>query len=265
MNRKLIVVLISAVVLSGCQTMGVGNKSTSDYSSMKDSTGSLGEETRKSQGDVYVKLAAEHLRQGNMPAALKNNKKALGIDPENGQSHSLMAVIYQRIGEDQLSEKHYQKAISLLEGDSYIHNGYGAFLCMKQRYSEADSQFSKALANPLYRTPEVALTNAGDCAKRQGDFSRAESLLRKSLKYNKNLPKTLFLMSEIMLENQDSISARSYLKRFHSQSLESAQSLWLAIRIAKKLGDSKAVAVFEAKMKTTYPDSEYVTKLRGRG
>jgi len=261
-KRPLILVsfLCLTFVLNGCQTMNPLS-TRSDKIKSSDITGSLGEEERVSKGDIYVKMSAEYFRQGNLVSALRNNKKALAIDNENGQAHNLMAVIYQRLGDNNLAEQHFKKALMLLNGDSYIHNSYGAFLCQQERYGAADEQFTKALKNPLYRTPEVALTNAGNCAMRQTNYSRAESLLRRSLKFDNKLPRTLVLMSEVMLELKDALSARRYLLRYHRIVGETDKSLWLAVRIAKGLGDRDATAVFTAKLRESFPDSVYIQQL----
>ncbi len=36
-----------------------------------------------------------------------------------------------------------------------------AFLCQEGRLEEAEKTFLRAAANPLYETPEIAITNAG--------------------------------------------------------------------------------------------------------
>ena len=62
-----------------------------------------------------------------------------------------------------------------------IHHNWGWYLCEHKREREALEQFEIAVRNSLYRTPEIALVNAGRCAQTIGEIRVAESYFRRAL------------------------------------------------------------------------------------
>ena len=64
----------------------------------------------------------------------------------------------------------------LAPGDSDIHHNWGWYLCQHKREREALAQFEIAVRNTLYRTPEIALVNAGRCAQTHRRHPRRRSV-----------------------------------------------------------------------------------------
>ncbi|MCP3670704.1 MAG: type IV pilus biogenesis/stability protein PilW [Gammaproteobacteria bacterium] len=241
--------------LAGCQQGGV-------RADMEDDTGSLGTTAKKGTGDVYVRLAVVYMQQGKLGVALQNIKKGIAADPNNGEGHNVMAIIYNRLGEKGLAEKHFKQSKRLQPRNPYTLNAYGGFLCSEKRFKEADEQFKSALKNPLYKTPEVALTNAGICARRAKDLDVAEAYLRRALQHNNRFSVALLNMARISHESGDMQAARDFIKRYHKVAKFTAQSLWLAIQIETKLGNKDAVASHIMQLRGSFPDSTEVKLLR---
>jgi type IV pilus assembly protein PilF len=254
----MIIIMISVFGLSGCQTTGVrpGGMMGSDTS------GSLGQSKRTGAGDVYLRLAVAYMQQGHLDDALINSKKSVALDPNSGESHNVLAIIYNRLGENTLAEKHFRRAKSLQPKNSYTLNAYGSFLCGQKKYKEADVQFKAALKNPLYKTPEVALTNAGICARQHKDLDLAEAYLRRALQHNKNFSVALLQMAKVSYETGDAEAASDFLRRHHKVTKSSPESLWLGIQIGEKLGDRDAVASYSMQLKGRFPDSTEVKLLK---
>jgi type IV pilus assembly protein PilF len=250
-----VTVLISMFGLAGCQ-QGVVRPDGDDQ------TGSLGTAPKKGSGDVYVKLAVAYMQRDQLGVALQNVKKAISIDPNNGEGHNVMAIIYSRLGESSLAERHFKRSKELEPKNPYTLNAYGSFLCGKKRYKEADEQFNAAMKNPLYTTPEVALTNAGICAKRAKDTDKAEAYLRRALQYNGRFPLALFQMAQLSYDSGDSTAAKVFLNRYHEVAKYTSQSLWLAIQIERKLGNKSAEASYSMQLRGSFPDSTEVQLLR---
>ncbi len=250
-----VAVLIAVFGLTGCQ-QGVVR------ADMEDDTGSLGTTAKKGTGDVYVRLAVVYMQQGKLGVALQNIKKGVAADPNNGEAHNVMAIIYNRLGEKGLAEKHFKQSKRLQPKNPYTLNAYGGFLCSEKRFKEADAQFKSALKNPLYKTPEVALTNAGICARRAKDLDMAEAYLRRALQHNNKFSVALFNMARISHDAGDALAARDFLKRYHQVAKFTAQSLWLAIQVESKLGDKNAVASYSMQLRGSFPDSTEVKLLR---
>lgn len=255
-KHGLMIMLIAGI--SACAQQGGVRPDGSPAAStdMSDSTGSLGEtKHQKGAGDVYVQLALEYFRQGKVGVALAKAKTALANEPNNPDAHYVIALIYERLRENGLAEHHFQQSIDYQSGNPYSHNAYGSFLCQNSRYNEADAEFNKALENPLYKTPEVALTNAGICATRNGDSDKAEAYLRQALTQNPKLALALIKMAEVSFDKEEYFSARAYLERYQAVARPTAVSLWLGIRTERQLGDQDAEASYTLLLKNVFPDS----------
>ncbi len=209
-----------------------------------------------SPADVYVKMAVAYLQQGQVAVALTKIKRGLELDPTSADAHNIIALIYERLGELSLAEQHYEQALNLNSHDPYILNAYGSFLCTQKRYSEANQHFMAALRNSLYPTPEVALTNAGICADLQLDHEQAETYYRQALRANAKFPTALQRMAKISFKKQNYLSARGYLQRYLEVAQHTAETLWLGIRIERKLGDLDTLASYEMLLRAKFPDSE---------
>lgn len=249
--------LISIISISGCNQMPL-------RTDMDDSTGELGrlKESGTRPGAIYVELAVAYLRQGKFDSALLNAKKAIRVDPSNANSHNIIALIYERLGKPVLAEQHFQKGQGLDPNNSYLANAYGTFLCGRKRYDEAAEQFSRALENPLYKTPEVALANAGICIERKPDRSAAERYLRRALQLNPRFPVALIHMARLSYDTGEFLSSRAYLQRYVEVAKHTARSLWLGIRTEQELGNQDSVIRYSMLLRNNFPDSTEAQLMR---
>ncbi len=251
----MVMALFVFFVVNGCQSTG------GVYTDLQDNTGAMGRPTQPGAGDIYVQLAIAYMREGQLSAALQKIKTGLDLDPSNAEAHNVIALLYERLGELGLAEQHFQYAARLQPRNSYVHNAYGTFLCKRQRFEEATREFEEALANPLYQTPEVALTNAGVCVRRKDDKNGAEALFRKALQHNPRFPSALSHMAQISYEAGNMLSVRAYLQRYHEVARSTAASLWLGIRAERTLGDKDLLASYEILLRGDFPDSNEVQLL----
>ena len=258
MRKWILLAWLPLAGLPGCQTLDI----VSPILPMEDATGSLGRARAPSAADVYVKLAAEYMKQGQFDLALRNARTAVETDGGNGEAHNILGLIYQHLKQDALSESHLGSAVRLEPRNPFFHNAYGAFLCEKGRYGEADQEFVRALENPLYPTPEMALNNAGVCAARGGDNAKAQGYFRQALQRSPSLPSALFQMADLEFQGNEFESARNHLRRFHEVSQPSPRSLWLAIRIERAAGNQDGAASFELLLRSRFPDAQEVELLR---
>lgn len=250
--------LLAAFLISGCT-------SNQTRPNMEDSTGDLGDEREspnKGASDIYVQLAVAYLREGQMDVALKQAKKAVDIDPTSVDARNVLALVYDRLGESTQAETHFKAGIRAHPKDPYIRNAYGTMLCRQNRYDEAGVQFQAALQNPLYKTPEVALTNAGICDLARNDRVQAEVKLRRALQQNPIYAVALMEMAKLSYENGEYLSSRAYLQRYLNVASHTPATLWLGIRTETRLGDQDAVASYSLMLRNEFPDSQEVQLLR---
>lgn len=247
-------VLLIAGLLAACNASGVRDQSGDD-------TGDLGALGQDSASDIYIDLAAAYLRNGQLGEALKNAKKAILIDPRSSNAHNTLGLIYQQLGQFDAAGVHLHKAVEYEPRNPYALNALGSFLCARGEYDEADSLFNRALQNPLYPTPWIALSNAGLCAEQSGRMAVAEGYFRKALQRNATFAPALLRMAQISYDGQNYLSARAYLQRHSQIAPHTAVSLWLGVQTETQLGDMDQVASYALLLRANFPDSEQVQLL----
>jgi type IV pilus assembly protein PilF len=243
-TRTLITALAAALVLSAC----AGNKK-------------LAAPEGESPGELYVRIAAEYYRLGDIEPALKNAEKALELDKNNPQAHNVLATIYQQLEQDELAEKHFRQALGLAPKDSYTLTAWGNFLCEQRKYSEAQTQFEKALANPLFTAKWMTETQSGVCARRAGQSGKAEQHLRRALTANPRYDRALYEMADLEYSAGRYKSARGYLERFFKARGYTPRSLLLGIKIERRLGARKRARGYEKLLRTRFPDTPEILSL----
>ncbi|PUB85288.1 MAG: type IV pilus biogenesis/stability protein PilW [gamma proteobacterium symbiont of Ctena orbiculata] len=196
-----------------------------------------------------------------LPVALQKLNKALEVDEKSPEAHNVIGILYQQLGEIDRAGKHYDRAVELDARDPYIRNARGSYFCRLGRFSDALEDFEQALANPLYPTPWVALTNAGLCVERAGDEAKAENFYRRALTARPTYPIALFKMAEISLQQENDLSARAYLERYHSEIKPTAASLWLGVQVEKRLRDMAKSTEYRRRLLKDFPDAPEVQLL----
>lgn len=212
-----------------------------------------------------LRLGAAYMKQGEYEKSLNKLEKALAADPKYYATHSVLGVLYQRLGENEKAEEYFKRSLSLNPDEASTLNNYGQFLCSMKRLDEAEATFIKAANNPLYQTPEIANTNAGTCARLNGQNDLAETYFRTALEQNPKVPAALVQMAEITLEQGNYLSARAYLQRYQEIAQPTAKSLWLGIQVEKELGDIDSVSSNALMLKNNFPDSKEAQLLRESG
>lgn len=230
---------VSALALSACS-----HRPSKDDSS-------LGLDSERSPGDLYVAMAAEYYRLGQMDSAVRRAEQAIGEDKSNPRAYYVMAVIRQSLGQAQQAEENFNRAVELSPNNSDIRNAYGTFFCAQGRYPQAQEQFAKALANPIYSTPWVAMTNAGTCAAKAGNRAQAETDYRRALNANPRFGPALIKLAESELERGNPKGAKTYLDSYFKTNAPSPQALEMAIRTERSLGNAKGAATYEQVLRRT--------------
>jgi len=203
-----------------------------------------------------VQLGIEYMQRGKLEYAKEKFDKALKMDSSNPQANNAMALLLWRYFKDiDKAEYHFNRAVSDDPQNSDSQNNFGVFLCQRGRIDAAVMRFNKAMANPLYKTPAQANLNAGLCLMKAARKIEAEKYFRAALKYDPKLPKALYQMALISYEKGRALSARGFMERFFAVSKDTSESLYLAAKIEKFLGDRNATASYRMRLEGKFPDS----------
>ena len=213
---------------------------------------------------LHTELGSMYFQNGNLIVALEELTIAISIDANYAQAYSTRGLVLYYIREFASAEKDFQRALDLDAKDPEINNNYGWFLCHTGKEKESIAYFQRAVNNPLYQTPETAYLNVGACYIKLGDLSLAEEYVRKNLRFSRDNPQALFQLAKISYLRGNYDAARAHLKNVVRQTDPDAETLWLSLRVERRLGDRSAEDSLTAQLRRKFPDSpEYQEFLKG--
>jgi type IV pilus assembly protein PilF len=226
--------------------------------------GCIGGQSARKEGNpresarLNAQMGIEYLRKGDIELAREKLLKAVDQDDDNAEAHGALGLLYANTGELRRAEKHYEKSLGLRPDDPSVLNNYGAMLCAQGKYEKADLQFRRASQKSRYQTPEVAMTNAGVCARKMPDDARAEGYFREALKRNPNFADALGQMALLSADQARYLNARGFLQRYESLNAPmTREMLLLGLRIELALGDREAAQRYAQTLQHEYPESAY--------
>lgn len=209
-----------------------------------------------------MNLGAGYLRQGRLDLAIERLQRALEQNPRLADAHSTIAIAYDQLGSAADAERHYRRATQLEPANSAAANSYAVFLCRQNRWGDAESYFKRAADNPRYETPEVALANAGVCARNAGDRAKAAENFRAALTKNPTFADALSNMLEMSYQDANYLQARAFLQRYLDVRPVTAPLLWMCFNIERELENSDAANRCAARLREEFPGSPEVAQLR---
>jgi type IV pilus assembly protein PilF len=205
---------------------------------------------------VRMELAAGYFARGQFNTALDEIKQALVAKPDLREAINLRALVYAAMGEPQLADESFKRALTLYPLDPDTLHNYGWLLCQQQRWAAADVQFDLALTQASYRAPSRTLLAKGVCEARAGRLLDSERSLSKAFELDPASPAVAINYAEVLYRNKQFERARFYVRRVNAQPEQSnAQSLWLALRIERRLGDRVAVDELSQLLRRRHPQS----------
>jgi type IV pilus assembly protein PilF len=233
-----ILILISLIFLAACSS----SPEKSDDSSRK-------------AAETNTALGQNYMDRGQYEIALEKLKKAVAFDRTFAPAHTLLAVLYETIGDTEQAGQEYKLALQYDPDNGATNNNYGAFLCATGKSKDADKYFAAAIKDPFYQTPAIALANAGSCALDRGDIDKAEIFLRQSLEFDNQLGASLMPMAQISYLKGEFLRARAFLQRYQALGVMDEESLFLGYQIETALGDQKSADKYRLELQNRYPDS----------
>ena len=239
---RILIVLSLMIALTGC----VSETQPGAFSSEFD---------QQEAAKTRVSLGLTYLKNGNYSQAKQNLDKALAFAPRLAETHYGLAYYYQVVGESERADESYQTAMSLAPRDANIANSYGAFLCQDGRYEEAKRFFMQAVNAKQYANSAETYENMALCAQSQGEGEDAIEYLNSALKHQPGRAKTLFILTEMYVATEQYGLAAETLRRYEKVARVSADSLWMAIEIAKGQGDLRAANGYGDMLLRMYPNS----------
>ena len=240
----------SALALAGCASKQAAPSKPPEPTPVKQQ-----EATPQQRAQIRVELAAGYYERGQMAVALEELGNAKTLDPSNPRIYDTYGLVYAMLGERAKAEENFRQAIALAPNDSHIRENWGAFLCATGREREALPEFEQVLKDPLYKTPEIALINAGKCSAALGQTKNAEEYLRRALGVSPGNAVAAYNLALIAYRDSRIGEARAWMRPVMQQPSPAAEALYLGVCIERKQGDQEAVRSYESQLKNRWPDS----------
>ncbi|HKL49613.1 MAG TPA: type IV pilus biogenesis/stability protein PilW [Wenzhouxiangellaceae bacterium] len=251
-----IVAVIAAAALVGCAATDTAQQDPRRSGSAVDRVSPV------RAAEINTRLGVGYLERGDIQVAMQKLEQAVQQDSKHVPAHLALGIVYQSINRNEQALAHLKTAVELAPDDGGAHNSYAALLCQLGRYKEADRHFRQALEDPFYATPEVALANAGSCARRDGRNDAAERYLREALEYDPQSRTALFNLAGLSFEQGEALRARAFLQRLEASGGLGARALLLAVQVERALGSEAIAQRYAEILIERYPDSPQASQLR---
>ncbi|MDP1612607.1 MAG: type IV pilus biogenesis/stability protein PilW [Sulfuritalea sp.] len=249
--NKTIVAIWMTVLLAGCTVTGGGSGQGAQQAVSAQPAASEQQQRAK----VHTELGSLYMLDGRAAIALEEARIALSADSGYAPAYNLLGLTHMSLNETQLAEENFRKAMSLAPGDPEISNNYGWFLCQNGREQASINHFMAAAKNPLYTAPTKAYTNAGICSLRLKNDQAAQDYLLTALQLSPTNTQALFWLSDIAYRQGRLPEARQWATDIEKMMEPTAEVLWLALRIERKLGNRDAEARYATQLRRRFPGS----------
>ena len=204
---------------------------------------------------LRLELAVGYFEQGQTGVALDELKQVIALDPTFAEAHNLRGLIAMRLNDGRGAEDAFNRALAISPRDPNVRHNLGWLMCQQGRYADANVQFEAAMANPTYGSRAKTLMTQGLCQARAGQFAEAERTLARSFELDAANPVTGYNLAALLFRRGEYARAQFYVRRLNNSELANAESLWLGIRIERKLDNRDAVAQLADQLRKRFPQS----------
>ncbi len=205
--------------------------------------------------EQMVTAAAAAYQQGDLALAEKNARAALKADPQSVDAHTLMGVIVGQQGRAAESGDWLKKAAQLSQGRPAEAANYGTWLCENGDATGSLQYFDYAAEGQAGDDRAASLANAGTCALGAGLDARADTYLNQAIQYDPNSTLALESLATLSLKRGRAMDARAYIERRLAITPVSASALATAADTESRLGDQRAAAMYQQRLRTEFPNT----------
>lgn len=214
---------------------------------------------------IHTELGSLYLQNGRFGVAQEEARIAIGVDSSYAPAYNLLALVHMSLLENEAADEDFKRALRLAPSDPEISNNYAWFLCQSDRAKESVEYFMAAIKNPLYTTPAKPLTALGLCYLRMKDDKQAEIFLVKALRVDRGNADALYALTDIYYRQGRYNEARQGIGDLHKMVEPNPQSVWLALRVERRIGDRESEARYASQLRRKFQGSpEYQKLMQGQ-
>ncbi|HWI81671.1 MAG TPA: type IV pilus biogenesis/stability protein PilW [Ramlibacter sp.] len=237
------------MALGGCASAPSASTASHDILTESDEP-----EARK-RARIRMELAVGYFEQGQTKVALDELKQVIASDPSFPDAYNLRGLIYMRLNDTRQAEDSFRRAVALNPRDPNVQHNLGWLLCQQARYDEAQRAFEVAMANPMYAGRAKTLMTQGVCQARAGRAAEAERSLSRSYELDAANPVTGYNLARLLYHRGEFGRAQFYIRRLNNSELANAESLWLGVKVERRLNDQVAMRQLGEQLKKRFAHS----------
>lgn len=250
-RRLLWACLLLCAALAGC----AGNAGSDGSGARTDILTESDEPESRKRARIRMELAIGYFEQGQTNVALDELKQVINADPNFPDAYNLRGLIYMRLNDMRQAEDSFRRAIALNPRDANSHHNFGWLLCQQGRFPESYREFDMAMANPLYTGRAKTLMALGVCQVRGGLRTEAEKSLARSYELDAGNPVTGYNLANLLFQRGDFERSQFYIRRLNNSDLANAESLWLGVKVERRMNDRVAMEQLADQLKKRFPQS----------
>lgn len=235
MKLRSLILLVTVLLLQSCQQNNASSsESSSEMSARKNNV--------RDAASYNTQLGLAYLKQGDRPRAKRKLLTALAQAPDSPDVNAAMAWFMEQSGEMDSAQTYLKKAMATAPRNGAQLNNYGAFLCRRGKYSQADLYFQQAVHDAKYEHTAGAYENAGLCAAAIPDDTKAARYFVRALEQDPSRKQSLYELVNINVKLGLVNKALGYLQEYPALTLSDPTLLALAAQVAHKAGQGKLEA-----------------------
>ncbi len=240
--------LACVVLLASCS--GTGGEKSASRANSPDASAAI---RLSAAGRMNLGLAQGYLEAGDPAKARQRADMAEQTDAGSAEVRAMLAMIHAGAGENDKAQREFDRALKIAPNDGVILNAHASWSCEHGKAELADREFQKALADPRYRTPVQALSNAGKCALSVNRLPQAEDYLRRALVFSPEDRNLLYLLADTEFRQGKFFEAQAFIQRRDALGAD-ANTLDLAARIEEGAANAMGAARYRQRLRQEFPD-----------
>lgn len=220
------------------------------------------EDPQDSAAKYNVQLGTAYLQQGNYALAREKLERSLKQNPKDPDVHTGLGLLYDRTGDPKLADRHFREALRLAPEKPDLSNNYAIYLCKNGRTDEGVERFDAVARNKYYRTPEVALTNAGVCLREAGRLEDAQQRFVGAIRARPNYSEATVQLASLYVQREQIAEARRVVETYMGAFRASPDVLLAGVNVARAAKDRMSEEKYARTLRLEFPDSAQARALK---
>ncbi|MGP1678745.1 MAG: tetratricopeptide repeat protein, partial [Burkholderiales bacterium] len=139
----LVAAFFACGALTGCAQAPLSSATQANTVETGTRTGEVDDPRNRAR--IHTELASAYFERGSMGIALEELRTAISADPNYAPAYNVLGLVHMDLRENDVAQRHFERALALSPNDPDVNNNYGWFLCHTGREEQSIAYFLAAL------------------------------------------------------------------------------------------------------------------------